>query len=70
MQSTELFTICISAFLAVFTLLTILAILMRLIMVIFPAKKIFSDAAVVAAVTTVMHGLYPGTKVTKVEEIK
>ncbi len=70
MPSTELFTICTSAFLSVFTLLAILAIAMRLIIVIFPAKNIVSDAAVVAAVTTVMQGLYPGTKVTKVEEIK
>lgn len=70
MQSTELFTICISAFLAVFTLLTVLALIMRLIIVVFPARKITGDTAMIAAVTTVMHSLYPGTKVTKVEEIK
>jgi len=70
MQSSELYTICISAFLAVFVLLTFLAVIMRLIMVVFPARKITDDAAMVAAVTTVMQNLYPGTKVTKVEEIK
>ena len=70
MHSPELFTICISAFLAVFVLLAVLAIVMRLILVVFPAKKIVSDAAVVAAVSTVMQNIYPGTKVTKVEEIK
>jgi hypothetical protein len=70
MQSTELLMICISAFIAVFVLLTVLAALMRLIIVFFPQKKALSDAAVLAAVTTVMHNLYPGTKVTRVEERK
>lgn len=62
--------ICISAFIAVFVLLTFLAVLMRLIIVFFPQKKDFTDAAVLAAVTTVMQNLYPGTKVTRVEEKK
>jgi hypothetical protein len=70
MQSTDLLMICISAFIAVFVLLTVLAVLMRLIIVFFPQKKALSDAAVLAAVTTVMHSLYPGTKVTRVEEKK
>ncbi len=70
MQSTDLLMICISAFVAVFVLLTVLAILMRLIIVFFPQKKNIADAAVLAAVTTVMHNLYPGTKITRVEEKK
>jgi uncharacterized membrane protein YqjE len=57
MQSPELFTICISAFLAVFVLLAVLALVMRIIIVVFPTQRIGSDAAT-------------GTKVTKVEEIK
>ena len=70
MQSAELVTICISAFLAVFVLLAILALVMRLIIVVFPHKEATADAAMVAAVSAVMSNLYPGTKVTKVEEIK
>jgi len=70
MQSNELLMICVSAFAAVFVLLAVLALLMRLIIVVFPEKKAVGDAAVIAAVTTVMQTLYPGTKVTKVEEIK
>jgi hypothetical protein len=70
MQSTELLTICLSAFMAVFVLLAVLASLMRLIIIIFPQRIAASDAAMIAAVTTVMQSLYPGTKVTKVEEIK
>jgi hypothetical protein len=70
MPSAELFTICISAFLAVFVLLAVLALLMRLILVIFPYKKSGGDAAVIAALSTVMQNVYPGTSITKVEEIK
>lgn len=70
MQSTDLLMICISAFISVFVLLTLLAVIMRLIIVFFPQKKAISDAAVLAAVTTVMHSLYPGTKVTRIEERK
>jgi len=70
MQSPELFTICISAFLAVFTLLAVLALIMRLIIAVFPARTGGSDTAVVAAISTIMQNVYPGTKITKVEEIK
>jgi hypothetical protein len=70
MQSTDLLMICVSAFVSVFVLLTLLAVIMRLIIVFFPQKKAISDAAVLAAVTTVMHNLYPGTKVTRIEEKK
>lgn len=69
MQSPELITICISAFLAVFALLAILALIMRLIIMAFPARA-GGDAAVIAAISTVMQNVYPGTKITKVEEIK
>jgi hypothetical protein len=70
MQSTDLLMICVSALVSVFVLLTLLAVIMRLIIVFFPQKKAISDAAVLAAVTTVMHNLYPGTKVTRIEEKK
>jgi hypothetical protein len=43
---------------------------MRLILVVFPQREAAADAAMVAAVSAVMTNLYPGTKVTKVEEIK
>lgn len=70
MHSSELLLICASAFLAVFVLLAILASLMRLITAVFPQKATASEAAMIAAVTSVMYNLYPGTKITKVEEIK
>jgi len=70
MQPPELVYVCISAFLAVFILLAVLAVIMRLIQVAWPARSGDGDAAVIAAVTSVMQNLYPGTKITKVEEIK
>jgi len=70
MQSPDLLMVCISAFLSVFVLLAILSLVMRLILVVFPARAVTSDAAVVAAISSVMQNVYPGTKITKVEEIK
>lgn len=66
----NLFFICISAFLAVFVLLSILAISMRLILIIFPEKESKTDAAVLAAVSTTVQSIYPGTLITKIEEAK
>jgi len=65
--SADLLYICITAFAAVFVVLTVLALLMRLILALFPERD-GDDAAVVAAVTAVALTLYPGTRVTKIEE--
>ena len=68
----NLLSMCISSFAAVFTVLTFLAVAMRLIMVIFPEKQIETadDAAIYAAVTSTYSRLYPGMKVTNIKEIK
>lgn len=70
MGSNDLVLICVSAFLAVFVLLAVLAAVMRLILVVFPAREETGDAAVVAAVTTAMSTIYPGAQITRIEEIK
>ena len=70
MLELDLLYMCVSAFLAVFVLLTALAAIMRLILVVFPKADSAGDAAVLASITATMQGLYPGTRVTKVEEIK
>lgn len=70
MPSYELLFVCISAIVAVFFLLAMLALVMRLIMAVFPEKILQSDSAYVAAIASVMSTLFPGTKITKVEEIK
>ena len=70
METPNLLFICISAFIAVFLILTVLAIMMRIIIMIFPQKIFKADAAVIAAVTTTVTSVFPGTKITKIEEIK
>ena len=70
MQSAELVVICGVAFLMVFVILMLLAVIMRLIILIFPEKAVVSDAAVIAAISAAVQAVFPGTKLTKVEERK
>ena len=75
-MDTKLLWICVSSFTGVFSVLTFLAITMHVITLIFPEKKILAktagsdDAVVYAAVSSTYARLYPGTKVSKIEEIK
>lgn len=70
MDSSNLITISMSAFVTVFFVLSLIAILMRLIINFFPVKYSDGDMAVIAAVSSVLNKIYPGTKVTKIEEMK
>jgi hypothetical protein len=70
MESLELLVVCASAFVGVFLLLMVLALVMRLIIVIFPERESVGDSAMIAAVSTVLQTYYPGMKITNVEEIK
>ncbi len=72
MDPQNLLVISTSAFIAVFFLLTFLAVVMRLLMVAYPQKVEAggTDPAVLAAVTAAATYAFPGTKVTKVEEIR
>ena len=71
MPTPDLISICASSFLAVFLLLSVLALIMRLILIVFPDKEVDkADPAYVGAIATVYQTLYPGTRITKVEEIK
>ena len=70
MQSDELVVICGVAFFMVFIILALLALLMKFIILIFPEKKAVSDAAMIAAITAAVQTVFPGTKLTKVEERK
>jgi hypothetical protein len=67
MEANDLYLICGIAFLTVFVILAILALLMRLILLIFPEKRTEVDAAMIAAVTTAVQNLFPGTKISKIE---
>jgi hypothetical protein len=70
MPTQDLLTISTIAFGFVLVLLSVLAGMIRLIMLLFPAKAEESDTALVAAVTSVYSTLYPGTKLTTMEEVK
>jgi hypothetical protein len=67
----DLLLICVSAFIAVFFLLSMLAVAMRVLILTCPPKVAAgADAAVIAAVTSAVSLAYPGTTVTNIEEIR
>jgi len=73
MDSNQLLFICLSSLLAVFVLLTLLAFVMRILVAVFPEtleKLAKSDAALLAAVSATVTSMYPGSRVTRVEEEK
>ena len=67
-MGTDLLVTCAVAFVAVFILLAFLAFVMRILVIIFPETRPGTDAAVMAAVAATMSTVYPGTRITKVEE--
>ena len=64
----NLLTACGIAFMAVFLLLSLLAGLMQLITLIFPERKSSVEPTLVAAISSSVAFLYPGARVTKIEE--
>ena len=72
-MESSLLVMCMASFVAVFCVLTFLAIAMRLIIVIFPEKQaeaVADEAAVYAAISSTYARLYPGTRVSNIEELK
>jgi hypothetical protein len=70
MNEPNLLTISVLAFIAVFTLLSVLAVVMHALTVLFPEKGDEYDAALLSAVVTAAAVAYPGMRVTHVEEIR
>jgi hypothetical protein len=70
MGISELLSICVSAFVAVFVVLAAIAIVMRIIILLFPKKIIDGDSAVYAAIASSISRLYPNSQITKIEEVK
>ncbi len=58
---------CAIAFTAVFTLLAVLAVVMRAITAVFPVRQ-SGDPAITAAIATAVTTLAPGARVTCIEE--
>ncbi len=72
-MESNLVTICISSFIGVFLVLVFLAVTMEVITRIFPEKIASAgadDAAVFAGITSTYARLYPGTRISNIEEIK
>jgi hypothetical protein len=65
---TNLLIICGTAFLAVFVLLIVLAVIIRLITAAFPCPDNEDDAMVAAAISAAVATAYPGARVTRIEE--
>jgi hypothetical protein len=53
---------------AVFILLGLLALTMELITAVFPERRRAMDPAIVAALTTAVASIFPGARVTRIEE--
>jgi hypothetical protein len=66
----SLLVICGIAFIAVMTLLAVLASVIRLLVALFPAETDDGDAAAIAAVHAAIAAAYPGSRVTAMEEIR
>lgn len=64
----NLISACGIAFAAVFVLLAVLAGMMQLITLIFPERKFAVDPTVVAAISSTVASVYPGSRVTRIEE--
>ena len=68
MAVSSLFSACLIAMVAVFVLLGLLAVIMWLITAVFPVREARIDSAIVAAITTAVASVWPGAKVTRIEE--
>jgi len=71
MEDTALWIICLNAFIAVMALLGLLAGVMRGLTRLFPAKaEAKTDPVWAAAISSAVTTLWPGARVTRIEEWK
>jgi hypothetical protein len=69
MPEPNLLIISASAFIAVIVLLSLLASIIRLLTIIFPVEEGL-DGAVIAAIASAAARAHPGSRITKIEEIR
>ena len=70
MEPTSLFSICTIAIVAVFALLSFLAITLHVITVLFPARTDLLDPAVMAAISGTVASVIQGARVPNIEEVR
>jgi hypothetical protein len=68
MSSFSVLTICISAFILIFLLLSVLSVMMRALTLLLPIAE-EDDSATIAAITAAYQSVYPDRKVTRIEEV-
>ncbi len=68
MDAPNLLSICTIAFASVAILLSILAVTMHFMTMLFPVRKPAVDAAIVAAISGTVASVFPGSRVTHIEE--
>ena len=68
MEAASLFSACLIALVAVFTLLGVLALSIELITAVFPERRHTIDPALAAAISTTVASVFPGARVTRIEE--
>ena len=69
MDEVNLWVICVNAFVVVLVLLSLLALAMRLLTAVFPPPRSASGAAMAVAINTAVSTLFPGARVSRIEEI-
>ena len=67
MSEISVLSICITAFILIFLLLSLLSVMMRGLTLLFPVVE-EDDSATIAAITATYRSIYPDKKITKIEE--
>ena len=68
MEAASLFSACLIALVAVFALLGVLALTIELITAVFPERRHAIDPALAVAISTTVAQIFPGARVTRIEE--
>jgi hypothetical protein len=70
MEGANLPTVCILSFAVVFAVLAVMAVIMRILIRVFPEQVRKIDAPTLAAITAAVSTHYPATRITEVKEIE
>jgi hypothetical protein len=68
LEAASLYSACLIALVAVFALLGALALTIELITTVFPQRQHVIDSALAAAISTTVAQIFPGARVTRIEE--
>jgi len=68
LEAASLFSACLIALVSVFVLLGALALTIELITTVFPERRHVIDTVLAAAISTTVASVFPGARVTRIEE--